>query len=399
MPRAPVVPLPLLLAAAAGIAGLAGCGAEAAPEPKRPRPPASAQLSPQRVLDAPTLRVRPVAEGFRRATELVREPGRRGRTLVLEQRGTARWLDGDRPARGVPFLDIRGTVLRSDEQGLLGLAFLPGYARDPRVAVHYTDVEGDSQVAIYRVRNGHVDPLSARPILRVEQPYANHNGGSLVVGPDRRLYLGLGDGGSAFDPRQRAQDTASQLGKVLRVDPDARRPRWRTVALGLRNPWRLSFDARTQDLWIADAGRDSAEQQTEEIDRIPARRLRAGAPTNFGWAAYEGARDQTNRRLSRTGVLTWPVASYTQRDGCSAVGGLALRDGGPRALRGRYVLADVCSGIVWSLPADAGGGVTMRREGVRVRNATSFALDRRGRLLVSTLGGRVVELRDRAGGR
>ncbi|WP_210495787.1 PQQ-dependent sugar dehydrogenase [Patulibacter sp. SYSU D01012] len=394
MSRAPAATLPLLALAAAAVAG---CGEEPASAPARPTPPAAAQLSPQRVLDAPTLRVRPVATEFRRAVELVREPGARGRILVLEQRGTARWLDGARPAKGAPFLDIRGTVLRSEEQGLLGLAFLPGYAREPRVAVHYTDTEGDSQVAIYRVRNGHVDPLSARPVLRVEQPYANHNGGELVVGPDDLLYLGMGDGGSAFDPRQKAQDPRSPLGKILRMDPAEDRPRWRRVALGLRNPWRLSFDARTGALWVADAGRDSAEQQTEEIDRIPARRLRGRAETNFGWAAFEGGREQQNRRLSRTGTLSWPIASYTQRDGCSATGGLALRGGdGPRALRGRYVFGDICSGIVWSIPADAGGGATMRREGVRVPNQTSYAVDRDGRLLVSTLGGRVVELRDRA---
>lgn len=387
-----------LVAAAAAVA-VAGCGGgDDAGEPPRPRPPVSAQLSPQRVTVRATVVRRRVAGGFDRPVALVREPGRRGRTLVLEQAGTARWLDGTGPAAGAPFLDLRSTLKVGEEQGLMGLAFVTGPDGERRVVVHATNLDGDTSVVSYALRDGRVDPLSARLVLTVAQPYANHNGGAVVVGPDGRVYLGLGDGGSAYDPRQQAQDLDSKLGKVLRWDPRARRPRIETVAFGLRNPWRLAFDRRTGALWVADAGRDSAEQQTEEIDRVPAARLRdADPPVNFGWAAFEGARDQRNRRLTAGSPLEWPVASYTQRDGCSAVGGVALRgDDAPRAraLRDRYVFGDVCSGMIWSVPADAGPGVTMRREGERLPLQTSYLVDRDGRLLVSVLNGAIWELRD-----
>jgi glucose/arabinose dehydrogenase len=389
--------LPVVVTATAALA-LAGCGGDDDGAPPRPAPPVAAQLSPQRVTPRPTLRRIRVASGFARPTDLVRAPGARGRTLVLEQGGTARWLDGDRPAAGPPFLDLRGTIRVSEEQGLLGLAFYRERDGTRGVVVHSTDPEGESQVVAYRLRAGRVDPLTARRILRVEHPYANHNGGEIVTGPDGRVYLGMGDGGSAYDPRQKAQDLGSQLGKLLRWDPAARRPRWRIVALGLRNPWRLSFDARTGSLWVADAGRDSAEQQTEEVDRVPAAHLRgSGPPVNFGWSAYEGARVQSNRRLTPRTTLSWPIASYTQRDGCSVTGGVALRgDAAPAAgvLRERYVFGDYCSGRIWSVPADARAGGEVRREGLRLTNQTSYLVDRDGRLLVSTHGGSVWELRD-----
>jgi hypothetical protein len=349
---------------------------------------------------SPTLRRSRVARGFVEPVQLAQEPGRRGRVLVLERAGTARWLDGDGPADGAPFLDLRGRVSTKDEQGLLGLVFVGdgrGGAED-RVVVHESDRDGRNRVVRYPVRDGRVDVAAGQPLLDVEQPYANHNGGEPVLGPDGRLYVGLGDGGSAYDPRQKAQDRSSMLGKILSTDPAAPTPRWRQVAIGLRNPWRLSFDARTGALWVADAGRDSPEAQTEEIDRIPASALRrADTPVNLGWSAYEGARIQRNRELTAGLRLIWPVASYTQRDGCNAVGGLALRgsaaDAVP-ALRDRYVFGDTCSGLVGSLPADAEAGAELRREGVRVPRQTSYLLDRRGRLLVSSLDGLVHRLRD-----
>jgi hypothetical protein len=376
---------------------LAGCGADD-DGPGRPVPPPGAGLSPQRELVSPTLQRTRAARGFVEPGGLVQEPGRRGRVLVLERRGTARWLDGAGPAAGPPFLDLRGRLSTKDEQGLLGLAFVGrGDDGDEQVVVHFNAPKGHNRVDRFVVRDDRVALSTGRTLLDVEQPYANHNGGEPVVGPDGRLYVGLGDGGSAYDPRQKAQDPASQLGKILSVDPRAARPRWRQVAIGLRNPWRLSFDARTGALWVADAGRDSAEAQTEEIDRIPASRLRPGRrPVNLGWSAYEGARDQANRALTPDTELLWPVASYTQRDGCNAVGGLALRGAAAArlpVLRDRYVFGDTCSGLVWSLPADAGLGAELRREGVRVPRQTAYLLDRRERLLVASLDGSLYRLR------
>lgn len=396
--RAATTWIPVLAAAAA--LALSGCGGDDPDAPSRPVPPSGAGLSPQRELEQPTLARTRTAAGFVEPVQLVQEPGRRGRVLVLERRGTARWLDGDGPARGRPFLDLRGEVSTKDEQGLLGLAFVPGGpGDDDHVVVHFSDPDSHTRVERYAVRDGRVALASAETLLDVEQPYANHNGGEPVLGPDGRVYVGLGDGGSAFDPRQKAQDLESMLGKVLSIDPTEATPRWRQVAIGLRNPWRLSFDARTGDLWVADAGRDSPEAQTEEIDRIPASHLRRGGrPVNLGWSAYEGARVQTNRRLTAGTELIWPLASYTQRDGCNVVGGDAIRgtaaDAVP-ALRDRYVFGDACTGLVWSLPADVAGlGAELRREGVLVPRQTSYLVDRRDRLLVSSLDGSVYRLRD-----
>lgn len=402
-----VLPVVLVLAL-----GVAGCGDETEATVTRPVPPVAAKPSAQPVSDAPPLGRRTIASGFQRAAGLVEEPGPRGRVLVLEQAGTARWLDGHGPAPGPPFLDLRQSVKLDEEQGLLGLAFLPGYRKDPRIAVHYNDLDGNTRVDLYRLHNGFVDPLSREPILAVEQPYGNHNGGEMVVGRDGQLYLGLGDGGSAYDPRQNGQNLDSLLGKVLRYDlrndraprgaaavtpsdETASASRWRIVAYGLRNPWRISFDKRTDDLWVADAGRDAAQEQTEEIDRLPASRIRdASPPTNFGWAAFEGVRDQPNRELNTTGPLAWPIASYTSRSGCAVTGGMVVRgpESVPASLRDRYLFGDFCSGRVWSIPADAKAPVALRNEGLRIPRQTSYLQDRRGRVLVSTLGGGVVQL-------
>ena len=380
----------LAILAATAAVGAAGCGGDdGAADAATSHVPVDARPSRQVAATTHALRARPVARGFAPITGLVVDPASR-RTLVVEQRGTARWLVGDGPAAGAPFLDLRSVVRSEGEQGLLGVAFLPGTPR--RVAVHHSDADGDTRVAIYRIRGGRVDAASGRTILAVEQPYANHNGGALAVGRDGRLYLGLGDGGSAYDPRQNAQDLTSRLGKILRYDLPARRPAWRIVAYGLRNPWQTTVDPATGDLWIGDVGQDAVE----EVDRLPAARLRpTGKPVNFGWAAYEGARRQHGKDLDRTGPLTWPVASYTHRDGCSVTGGVVVRRAGsrtPAALRDRYVFGDFCSGKVWSVPA-AGRKRAMRREAATVARQTAYVQEASGRVLVATSNGTIATLR------
>lgn len=388
-----VLPIPVLLTIAIAVAG---CGDDAPADAARTKPPKGA--GPTRQVAATTgVDAHVLARGFRQVTGLVREPGRRGRTLVLEQAGTARWLDGDGPAAGAPFLDLRSVTKSGGEQGLLGLAFLPrtGTRGPQRVVVHRTGLDGDTQVAIYEVRDGRVAPTTAKVILDVEQPYANHNGGAIVVGRDGRLYVGLGDGGSAFDPRDNGQNLKTQLGKLLRYDLDADRPRWRIAAYGLRNPWQVSVDQRTGDIWIGDVG----EQTIEEIDRLSYRRTQDVAPpVNFGWSAFEGTRRQPGKDLDESGPLAWPIASYTHANGCSVTGGVVVRrprGGGsaaPRALLDRYVFGDYCSGRTWSVPAD-GRRHPMRREPARVPHQSAYLQDASGRVLVGTTGGQVLELR------
>ena len=211
-------------------------------------------------------------------------------------------------ARSKPgaFLDVRSLVVYGGEQGLLGLAFSPSYARDHTFYVNYTArPDGSTRVVRYRSRNGRALPRSAQQILRIDQPYANHNGGNLVFGPDGRLWVGMGDGGSGGDPENRAQNPDSLLGKMLRLDVRRANPTPEIFALGLRNPWRFSFDRKTKDLWIGDVGQGSIE----EIDHLP--RATTGL-INFGWDVYEGRSSYEDKALG-PGRLVQPVAQYTPR--------------------------------------------------------------------------------------
>jgi glucose/arabinose dehydrogenase len=401
---------------------IAGCGETgastepAAPEdPPRPTAPLHGRPSVQSDQGAQPLLRTTVARGFVRPVALLRDPDDPDRVLVVEQSGTARWLDGARPAAGVPFMDLRATVEFKDERGLLGAAFLPGYARNPRIAVHYTDADSRNRVVVYRVVDGVVDPLSAEELLTLEQPYGNHNGGQLAVGPDDRLYVGIGDGGSAYDPRENGQNLESLFGKVLRYDlsdgveppaaltgPDgttddldkriaarteASNGRWQMVGYGLRDPWRLTFDRRTGDLWIADVGLDRAQRQTQEADRISAERLRdPKPPANFGWAGFDGVRDQANRQLTVQGPLSWPEASFVPERGCGITGGIVVRrERSP--FDGRYLFGDQCSGQIWSVPTSGRTPRVMRNERVRVRNLTAMLAEDDGGFLVASGGG------------
>ena len=333
-----------------------------------------------------TLAVRLVehARGLDAPTGVEFRPGDPGALYVLEQAGRVRVVRKGRVERR-PFLDLRRRVRGGGERGLLGLAFAPDHARSNLLYVHYTNRRGDTRVVRYRARGSRVDRRSARRLLAVRQPYENHNGGRLAFGPDGRLYLGLGDGGSAFDPGQRGQSLRTRLGKLLRLD--VRRPgvRWQIAAYGLRNPWRFSFDRASGDLWLADVGQD----RVEEVHLLPASERRL---VNFGWGAFEGRVRQPRRRLNRRGLLAFPVATYGRRDGCAIVGGFVYRGAAIPGLRGRYVYGDLCSGSIWSLRRGA-EGVEVRREPARLPLLTSFGEDSRGELHAVSHDGRVLALR------
>jgi glucose/arabinose dehydrogenase len=298
--------------------------------------------------------------------------------------------------RARPFLDIRSRVAYGGEQGLLGLAFSPSYARDRTFYVNYTaKPDGSTRIVRYRARNGRALPGSARQILRIDQPYANHNGGHLAFGPDGYLYVATGDGGSGGDPHGNGQRTDTLLGKILRIDVDSRtggRPygipadnpyasgggRPEIYSYGLRNPWRFSFDRARGDIWIGDVG----QNEIEEIDHRP----RDGARgANFGWSAYEGRSAYAGAGAVRGARPVAPVAQYTHGQGCSVTGGYVYRGARVPALRGRYLYADFCSGRVWSMRAGPNpGGVReeTRRLGVSLSNVTSFGEGLRGDVYV-----------------
>jgi glucose/arabinose dehydrogenase len=327
-----------------------------------------------------------VTSGLDSPLHLTVAPGEPDRLYVVEQGGRIRVIDGGR-LLDEPFLDISRLVQSGGEQGLLSVAFHPGYAENHRFYVDYTDVNGDTRVVEYRASGGRALPRSARQLLFVDQPYANHNGGLVAFGPDGGLYVGMGDGGSGGDPEDRAQNMRSRLGKLLRLDP-LRPARLRIAALGLRNPWRFSFDRSSGDLYVGDVGQGS----WEEIDYLP--RARLGALQNYGWDLFEG-RMRFEDTPRGPGRLVAPIAVYeTGSAGCSVTGGFVYRGRAVASARGRYFYGDYCSGTVWSLRVVGGRARTLRREPFRVGELASFGEDARGELYLVSTAGRIYRLAD-----
>lgn len=260
-----------------------------------------------------------------------------------------------------PVFDISDLVAFDGEQGLLGLAFAP----DADLAyVNYTDVDGNTVVAEVPVSSDGAtwDRDNMRTVLQIDQPYPNHNGGDLAFGPDGMLYIPTGDGGAGGDPERRASNPSELLGKLLRIDPtpsgelaysippdnpfiDVESTRPEIWALGLRNPWRVSFDPDTGDLWIADVGQGTIE----EVDVAAATDgLDAGKGLNFGWSGYEG-NDVFNADVSVEDHHA-PIHTYDHASGgCSISGGVRARGEGAGSLAGWYVFADYCSGVITAL--------------------------------------------------
>jgi glucose/arabinose dehydrogenase len=281
-----------------------------------------------------------------------------------------------------PVLDIASQVSTGSEQGLLGIVFAPDGSR---LYVNYTDRAGDTQVVEYAVGAGGVDTGSRRVLFSVDQPFANHNGGHVAFGPDGLLYVGLGDGGSANDPQNNAQRTDTLLGKIVRLDPRAAGPAAQPSiwVLGLRNPWRFSFDRVTGDLWIGDVG----QNRREEVDFRPAAQA---AGSNFGWARLEGTLPVSG---SPPPDAVPPIHEYPTADpNCAVTGGYVYRGRAINGLQGGYVYGDFCGGRVLVLRQDGGRAVEHRDLGVPVSQLSSFGEDAAGELWLMSLGGGVYRL-------
>jgi glucose/arabinose dehydrogenase len=327
--------------------------------------------------------VRRIASGLNRPTWVGVAPGDDGALWVLEQPGrVVRLEDGRRRT----LLDLSPQVLTGAEQGLLGIAFHPDFATDRRLYLHWSDRKGDTRVAEFRARrDGTIEPRPLRSLLFVDQPEENHNGGQLAFGPDERLYLGLGDGGGAFDPDRTAQDPGQLLGKLVATSVDGGRPRWKPVLTGLRNPWRFWFDPALGEIWIGDVGQDDIE----EVNRVLLERDEP--PKNLGWSAFDGHRKtEGEHALDTTGELVWPAAVYTHDDGCSVTGGYVYQGTRLPRLRGRYLYGDFCSGVLWSLEAAPGEGARdVRRERATVPQLTHIGPDANGEPLFASAAGAI----------
>ncbi len=345
-----------------------------------------------------------VVGGVIRPVDIVNAGDGSGRLFILQQVGVIRVLqDGQLLAE--PFLDLRDRVgSAANEQGLLGIAFHPQFSRNGYFYVNYTDYSGDTVIARFTAPAGESgfrpagDASSELILLRVDQPAANHNGGQLQFGPDGYLWIGLGDGGGQGDPNGYAQSPDSLLGKLLRIDVDAQQPYAipadnpfaggggapEIYALGLRNPWRFTFDRLTGDLFIADVG----QNRWEEIDYLP--EGFSGAPLNYGWNIREGAHPY--RDIPTDALLTDPIHEYSHDAGCSITGGVVYRGEDIPGYRGIYLFGDYCSGTLWGLiPAADGGWQTqvLFQTGFKM---AAFGEDEAGEVYLLDLNGGVYKL-------
>lgn len=322
------------------------------------------------------------------------------RLFVVEKTGRVRIVAGGQ-IKPAPFIDLAGQVTGGSEQGLLSIAFAPDYPSSGLVYVNFTDRAGDTRVWEYRVSSDpdQVDPSSARELLLIDQPFANHNGGLLLFDQTGKLIVGMGDGGSGGDPGNRAQDLGSLLGKLLRIDPrkpsggkpygipkdnpftiraGARPEIW---AYGLRNPWRFSFEPKSGDLYLADVG----QNRVEEVNYVPAHRIGAA---NFGWRVYEGDQRFTNERLDESQTIR-PVVVYPLDATCAVTGGYVYR-GEVKTLSGVYLYGDYCAGFVRGFRVLGGAAVDSKEfPALATRQLSSFGEDSAGQLYITSLGGKV----------
>jgi glucose/arabinose dehydrogenase len=328
-------------------------------------------------------------------------PRSRNLLFVVEQPGSIRVLrDGKQLKR--PFLNIRNRVLSGGEQGLLSVAFDPRYARNRRLFVYYVDNAGDIRVDSLRTKRHdptRADPASRHKLIGIPHPVnENHNGGQLQFGPDGLLYLGTGDGGSSGDPHENAQNPDQLLGKLLRIDPNRKHGysiprsnpfasgpgRDELYAMGLRNPYRFSFDRATTDLWIGDVGQD----KWEEIDHESLANARGA---NFGWDLFEGTHPFEGNPSAPPNYRP-PVFEYSSAGAdCTVIGGYVSRDPSVPKLRGRYLYADFCGGAIRSF--DPGNpGASDAPTGLHVDSASSFGEDNHGSIYVTSLSGPVYRI-------
>ena len=307
---------------------------------------------------------------------------------VVEQCGRVQRvpIDGGAPEL---FLDVSELIVCGGEQGLLSIAFAPDFADSGLFYVYYTDTEGTTKIVEYQrsaEEPAAADPESARELVSIDDFAANHNGGLLSFGPGEILYTGTGDGGGAGDPERNSQDPESLLGKLLRIDTGSGEAE--IAALGLRNPWRFSFDRETGDLWIGDVGQD----EIEEIDSVTEKQLSGSdGELNFGWSAFEGTQP-FNADQEAPGALP-PSLEYDRDGGCSVTGGYVVRDPELSSLYGRYLYGDYCEGQLRSFTAEPGEQATDDRElGLEVPQLSSFGEDAAGRVYVVSLEGPVYRL-------
>ncbi len=356
-----------------------------------------------------TLTLTPFKSGFASPVFMTSAHDGSGRLFVAEQGGRVKVISRDGTVLPTPLLDLSARVSKGTEQGLLGLAFHPNFRTNGKFYVDFTNLAGDTVINEYRLSppSSNRVTLPGRRIIKIDQPYVNHNGGDIAFGPDGFLYIGMGDGGSGGDPGNRAQSRNTLLGKILRINVNGhtatrgylipssnpyvgRAGRDEIWSYGLRNPWRFSIDPATGALWIGDVG----QNRFEEVDRSLRGIYKVGGRgRNYGWRVLEGRHCFIPATgCSRVGK-TMPLIEYahdnpnTTDDNCAVTGGYVYRGNAYPLLRGQYVYGDFCSGRIWTISA---GASPLVKPTLRLDTSlaiSSFALNGGGELFVLSLDG------------
>lgn len=332
------------------------------------------------------------------------------RLFIADQRGYIRIISSAGIVATQPFLDITNRVAYGGERGLLGIAFHPDYKSNGYFYVNYVGNGDSTHISRFKVSTGNVnvaDPQSELKLMTIFQPYQNHNGGDLKFGPDGYLYIGMGDGGSGGDPGNRAQNSKELLGKMLRIDVDhgslytvpdtnpfynSTTTKGEIWALGLRNPWRFSFDRLTGDLWIGDVGQDVYEE-------IDFQRADSKGGENYGWRCYEGTQMYNNSGCTSETSMTSPVYTYSHGTECSVTGGYVFRGSTLSPFYGHYFFADYCSDRIWTLHKVSGNWVKDDFGQFTGNNFSTFGEDVNGQLYVAgRASGKIFRIGDQSTG-
>jgi len=338
-----------------------------------------------------TISLQSIATGFASPVEITNAGD--SRLFVVQKGGLIRILNADGTVNATPFLNLSAFVSTNSERGLLGLAFHPNYATNGYFFVNYTNLAGNTVIARYTVNasNPNIANTTETILMTITQPFANHNGGTIKFGPDGYLYIGMGDGGSGGDPGNRAQNINENLGKMLRIDVNTTTAPFYSSpnsnpyvgvagndeiwAIGLRNPWKFSFNRLNGDLWIADVGQDAVEEINKVASPLP------NSGINFGWRCYEGNSTFITSGCAPSSAMSFPFIQYTRFGGaCSVTGGYYYTGSAYPNFQNNYFFTDYCDNKIRMVN---NAGVITTTAAFSGNNFVTFGEDINGELYIA----------------
>lgn len=338
-----------------------------------------------------TITLQSFATGFDSPVEITNAGD--SRLFVVQKGGLIRILNSNGTVNTTPFLNLSSIITTNGERGLLGLAFHPNYGTNGYFFVNYTNLSGNTVIARYSVNsvNPDIANTTGTILMTIAQPYSNHNGGSIKFGSDGYLYIGMGDGGSAGDPDNRAQNINDNLGKMLRMDVNSTIAPYYTIpttnpfvgvagndeiwAIGLRNPWKFSFNRSNGDLWIADVGQSAVEEINKIVNPLP------NTGINFGWRCYEGNSTYNTSGCAPAGTMTFPFAQYARSGGaCSVTGGYFYTGSAYPNFQNHYFFTDYCDDKIRMVNS---AGVITTTTSFSGNNFVTFGEDMNGELYIA----------------